>query len=113
MTNRDRLLKSFDRLRKVPLALAETMNDFVRAEAARVRDEAPVEEGDLARSVHAVEPSNPGDRATWSVISDSPHAGAVEYGTRDIVANPFFRRAVAGGKARLDAAIRRGVHEAL
>lgn len=97
------------------------IGDYCEDLADRVRAEAPVDTGELRDSVEVERPGefnrfSGSDNLTWSVVVNSDHAAAVEYGKVGQAPNPFFRRAIGNSKAKLKAfvheAIKRGVNRA-
>ena len=108
--NRSKYRKKFEGLAKVPsTALPGPMKEYCEEIADRVRQLAPVDEGELRDSVVVERPWNHGERHLWQVAVLSDHAAAVEYGTHVMTARPYFRPAISERRATLKTFVTSGL----
>jgi HK97 gp10 family phage protein len=87
----------------LPRALGEALDVLDR----QVTSNAPVASGALKESVERTPVKHRRNRISGAVVVKSEHALAVEYGTSDTLAQPFFRPAIRQAMGRMKAIMRR------
>lgn len=90
-------------IKRLASALHEACHDL----AVRVEENAPTRTGELAGAVEVIELEQLSKEIASGVIVDSDHALAVEYGTSEMLAEPYWRPAIATEVPRMIAKIRR------
>jgi HK97 gp10 family phage protein len=87
--------------RTLPRALGQSCDRL----ADRVAANAPVESGDLRGSVRSTPVKVTPTRISAAVVVTSPHALAVEYGTENMLPQPYFRPAIADELPRMKSTV--------
>lgn len=128
----DRLHAKMARIKpRLEAALRVTLENEARQLVAQMKSVVPVDEGDLRESINHTFGQAPKGSVTIGTVSDDPNSGLritiyaggevgsadafyarfVEFGTRKMVARPFFFPVYRANKRRVRAAITRAVNK--